>query len=113
MFTGARTVSPEGARREPRERGIATLRIYNGADFPSGWVYEEAVLGAYKPSGANPVIVTSGGPGRALQQFALYPETRYARHLGSLSASLRALFEDTDPGAAFFVRDRKMLRLTS
>jgi hypothetical protein len=114
MFTGARTVSSESTRRAPRERGIATLRIYNSADFPFGWVYEEAVLGAYKPSASgNPVIVASGGSGRAPQQFALYPETRYVRHLGAMSAALRALFEDTEPGSVFFMRDRKMLRLAN
>ncbi|OGB23945.1 MAG: hypothetical protein A3I66_14630 [Burkholderiales bacterium RIFCSPLOWO2_02_FULL_57_36] len=88
--------------------------MYNGADFPFGRIYEEAVLGAYKPSsGSDPVVITGGPDGKPPQQFSLSPKTRYARHLGTLPSTLRALFDDTEPGGFFFVRDQKMLRFTN
>jgi hypothetical protein len=114
MFTRSRTAASTRPRHDSREKGIATLRIYNGADFPFGRIYEEAVLGAYKPSTASdPVVITHGSDGKSPQLFSLSPQTRYARHLGTLSSTLRVLFDDTEPGASFFVRDQKMLRFTN
>ena len=114
MFTRSRTTVSGRPRHDSRERGIATLRMYNSADFPFGRIYEEAVLGAYKLStGSDPVVITSGPDGRPLQQFSLSPKTRYARHLGSLPSTLRTLFDDTEPGGFFFVRNQKMLRFTN
>jgi hypothetical protein len=118
MFTGTRT-GPHTTRRTPKaskdskDRGVATLRIYNSADYPFGWIYEEAVLGAYRPSRAgDPVVITSGGPDHPRQEFSLSPKTSYARHLGEFPRSVRERFDETEPGAPFFLRDRKMLRLT-
>lgn len=118
MFTGTRTVPPSAQRApkahsDAKERGIATLRLYNSADYPFGWIYEEAVVGAYRPSSAgDAVIITSGGPDRPLQQFSLSPKTSYARHMGAFPHAVRERFEETGPGSAFFLRDRKMLRLS-
>jgi hypothetical protein len=115
MFTSSRRAASARPRHDSKDKGIATLRIYNSADFPFGRIYEEAVLGAYKAasgSGAEPIIVTSRPDGDAPQQFMLSPQTRYVRHLGTLPTTLRTLLDDTEPGASFFIRDRKMLRLT-
>lgn len=114
MFTRSRTTASTRPRRDSREKGIATLRMYNSADFPFGRIYEEAVLGAYKLStGSDLVVITSGPDGKPPQQFSLSPKTRYARHLGSLPSTMRTLFDDTEPGGFFFVRNQKMLRLTN
>lgn len=113
MFPRSRTAVSSKLRRDARAKGIATLRIYNSADFPFGRIYEEVVLGAYKSFAAvDPVIVTSGPDGKPPQQFSLSSHTRYARHLGALPTPWRALFDDTEPGAVFFVRDQKILRFT-
>ena len=114
MFTRSRTTVSGRPRHDPREKGIATLRVYNSADFPFGRIYEEAVLGAYKSSsGSDPVVITGGPDGKPPQQFSLSPKTRYVRHLGTLPSTLRALLDDTEPGGFFFVRDQKMLRFTN
>jgi hypothetical protein len=114
MFTRSRTAVSGKPRHDAREKCIATLRIYNGADFPFGRIYEEAVLGAYKSfSAVDPVVITSGPDGQSPQQFSISAHTRYARHLGTVPSTLRALFDDTEPGGFFFVRDQKILRFTN
>jgi hypothetical protein len=114
MFTRSRTTLSGKPRHDAREKGIATLRIYNGADFPFGRIYEEAVLGAYKSfSDVDPVVITNGPDGQSPQRFSISAHTRYARHLGTVPSSLRALFDDTEPGGFFFVRDQKILRFTN
>lgn len=114
MFTRSRTTTSTRPQHKSREKGIATLRIYNSADYPFGRIYEEAVLGAYKAAaGPDLIVMTTDPGGKSPQQFSLSSQTHYARHLGSVPGTLRALFDDTQPGAFFFVRDRKMLRLTN
>lgn len=114
MFTRSRTTASARPRHDSREKGVATLRLYNSADFPFGRIYEETVLGAYKAPNAPDTVVITGGPdGKPPQQFSLSPKTRYARHLGSLPSTLRTLFDDTEPGGFFFIRDQKMVRFTN
>jgi hypothetical protein len=114
MFTHSRTAASTKLRHDAREKGIATLRIYNAADFPFGRIYEEAVLGAYKSfASPDPVVITNGPGGNSPQQFAISAHTRYARHLGTLPSNLRMLFDDTEPGGFFFVHNQKMLRFTN
>lgn len=114
MFTRSRTAAAGKPQNPSREKGVATLRIYNSADFPFGRIYEEPVLGGYKAvSGSDPVMITIAPIDKAPQQFSLSPGTHYARHLGTLPSTLRALFDDTEPGGFFFIRDRKMLRMTN
>lgn len=114
MFPRSRTAASTKPRHQSREKGIATLRIYNSADFPFGRIYEEAVLGAYKSSAhVDPVVITAGPDENSPQQFSISSHTRYARHLGTLPITLRALFDDTEPGGFFFIRDQKVLRFTN
>jgi hypothetical protein len=113
MFTSGRSIAVRPAGREPRERGIATLRIYNSADFPWGAVYEEAVLGAYKIlAQSDPIILVSGGVGKPAQQFQLSAKTGYARHLGLVPPEVQGGYDDTAPGDAFFMRSLRVIRLT-
>ncbi len=114
MFTRSSTAASRRPQRASRDKGLATLRIYNSADYPFGCIYEEAVIGAYKLSnGPDPIVITSGPGGKPLQQFSLSPQTRYARHLGSVPSTVRVLFDDTEAGGFFFVRNQKMLRFTN
>jgi hypothetical protein len=114
MFTRSTSVASRKPPLDSRDKGIATLRIYNRVDEPFGRIYEEAVLGAYKPvTGSDPTVVTHAPGGKSPQLFSLSPKTRYVRHLGSTPHNLKALFEETEPGSSFFIRDRKMLRFTN